>query len=110
MPKIEHTKREGDAVYIHPKAAWEKLRMAGKTRQNVYIYGATGYGKTELLRRYLRRRKHTWLNAGELTAQQLQELELPRGVIVVIDDRLWSMRRTCRRRSSGWSKPRTSGC
>lgn len=86
MPKTEHTKREGDAVYIHPKAAWEKLRMAGKTRQNVYIYGATGYGKTELLRRYLRRRKHTWLNAGELTAQQLQELELPRGVIVVIDD------------------------
>ena len=49
MPKTEHTKREGDAVYIHPKAAWEKLRMAGKTRQNVYIYGATGYGKTELL-------------------------------------------------------------
>ena len=86
MPNTEHIEREGDAVYIHPKAAWDKLRAAGKTRADVYIYGATGYGKTELLRRYLRRRKHTWLNAGELTAQQLRELELPRGVIVVIDD------------------------
>ena len=87
MPEtMSNPGRDGEAVYIHPKAAWDKLRAAGETRENVYIYGATGYGKTELLRRYLRRRKHTWLNAGELTAAQLRSLELPRGVIVVIDD------------------------
>ncbi len=83
MPKME---KDENPVYIHPKAAWEKLRAAGEKRQNVYLYGATGYGKTELMRRYLRRRKHIWLDGGELTAQQLRELERPRGVIVVIDD------------------------
>ena len=74
------------AAYIHPKAAWEKLRAAGRARQDVYLYGATGYGKTELLRRYLRRRRHIWLSARGLTVQALQELEWTEGDILVIDD------------------------
>ena len=76
-------------AYIYPKAAWDKLRMAGRDRQNVYLYGATGYGKTELLRRLFRRRKSFWFSAQELTAAQLQNLPAPgpEGELnVVIDD------------------------
>lgn len=72
--------------YIHPKAAWDKLRAAGARRQNVYIYAATGYGKTEMLHRYLRRRRHIWLSGEGLTAQTLQEMLLPENGILVIDD------------------------
>ena len=76
-------------AYIYPKAAWDKLRMAGRDRQNVYLYGATGYGKTELLRRLFRRRKSFWFSAKDLTAGQLQNLPVPgpAGELnVVIDD------------------------
>ena len=76
-------------AYIHPKAAWEKLRAASKTREDVYLYGATGYGKTELLHRFLRRKKCQWFSARELTAEQLQSLPAPdpeKGLIVVVDD------------------------
>lgn len=76
-------------AYIYPKAAWDKLRMAGRDRQNVYLYGATGYGKTELLRRLFRRRKSFWFSAKDLTAAQLQNLPVPcpEGELnVVIDD------------------------
>lgn len=74
-------------LYVHPKAAWDKLREAGKLRKNVYVYGATGYGKTEMLRRYLRRKKHIWLSAEGLTVEKLNTLELPQTeAVVVIDD------------------------
>lgn len=73
-------------TYVHPKTAWEKLRTAGRLRQDVYLYGATGYGKTELLHRYLRRRRHIWLSAEGLTVDKLRALELPEEAIVVIDD------------------------
>lgn len=58
MAEMEHYPNSQKDNYIHPKAAWDKLRMAGARRQNVYLYAATGYGKTELLHRYLRRRRH----------------------------------------------------
>ena len=38
--------------YIIPPAALQKLRTARTAAQTVYIYGATGFGKTELLRHY----------------------------------------------------------
>lgn len=87
----EHTPFDftNPAAYIHPKAAWDKLRTSSKIQQNVYLYGATGYGKTELLHRFFRRRKHTWFSARDLSAAQLQSLPAPdpnKGMIVVIDD------------------------
>lgn len=72
--------------YIHPRAAWEKLRLAGVRRQNVYLYAATGYGKTEMLHRYLRRRRHIWLSGEGLTLQTLREMALPEDATLVIDD------------------------
>lgn len=44
--------RQGDR-YIRPERAWKKLRAAQDIGHTVYIYGATGFGKTELARRYL---------------------------------------------------------
>ncbi|MGN0691933.1 MAG: helix-turn-helix transcriptional regulator [Oscillospiraceae bacterium] len=39
--------------YIRPAAAFKKLDAAKLLKQNVYIYGATGFGKTELIRQYI---------------------------------------------------------
>ena len=86
MAEMEHYPNFQKDNYIHPKAAWDKLRMAGARRQNVYLYAATGYGKTELLHRYLRRRKHIWLSGEGLTVETLQEIALPAEATMVIDD------------------------
>lgn len=86
MAEMEHYPNFQKDKYIHPKAAWDKLRMAGARRQNVYLYAATGYGKTELLHRYLRRRRHIWLSGEGLTVETLQEIALPAEATMVIDD------------------------
>lgn len=86
MAEMEYLPNFQKDNYIHPKAAWDKLRMAGARRQNVYLYAATGYGKTELLHRYLRRRRHIWLSGEGLTVETLQEIALPAEATVVIDD------------------------
>lgn len=39
--------------YVAPPGAYRKLKLARGLRQNVYMYAATGYGKTTLLRQYL---------------------------------------------------------
>ena len=51
--------------YIAPEAALKKLRVAKGLGQAVYIYGATGYGKTELVRQYLSRRRYRYISCGE---------------------------------------------
>lgn len=86
MAEMEHYPNFQKDNYIHPKAAWDKLRMAGARRQNVYLYAATGYGKMELLHRYLRRRRHIWLSGEGLTVETLQEIALPAEATMVIDD------------------------
>ena len=86
MAEMEHYPNFQKDNYIHPKAAWDKLRMAGARRQNIYLYAATGYGKTELLHRYLRRRRHIWLSGEGLTVETLQEIALPAEATMVIDD------------------------
>lgn len=32
-------------VYIYPKSAKQKLKLARENNQTVYLYGKTGYGK-----------------------------------------------------------------
>ena len=50
--------------YIAPSRALKKLKVARTLPQTVYLYGATGYGKTELVRRYLK--KCTYFSCEEL--------------------------------------------
>lgn len=54
-----------DKGYIAPEAALKKLRAAKGLGQTVYIYGATGYGKTELVRQYLSRRRYRYISCAE---------------------------------------------
>ena len=53
-----------DKGYIAPKPALRKLRAANGLGQ-VYIYGATGYGKTELVKQYLSKRRYRYISSAE---------------------------------------------
>lgn len=57
-----------DKGYIAPETALKKLRAARSLGQTVYIYGATGYGKTELVKQYLKSRRYQYISCGEDTA------------------------------------------
>lgn len=55
-----------DQNYIAPASALKKLKKARNLSQTVYLYGATGYGKTELVRQCLSGRRYTYLSCEEL--------------------------------------------
>ena len=55
-----------DQNYIAPASALKKLKKARNLSQTVYLYGATGYGKTELVRQYLSGRRYIYLSCEEL--------------------------------------------
>ena len=57
-----------DKGYVVPNTALRKLRAARSLEQTVYIYGATGYGKTELVKQYLKNRRYQYFSCGEDTA------------------------------------------
>ena len=52
-------------IYVKPVQAFKKLDAAKILRQSVYIYGATGYGKTELIRQYFKNIKHIYISCGQ---------------------------------------------
>ena len=76
--------------YIPPLRALKKLKTARSLPQTVYLYGATGYGKTELVRQYLSNRKYTYLSCEELPRAlgelPLEEADRQTCRVVVIDD------------------------
>ena len=47
--------------YIKPMQAYKKLDAAKLLHKNVYIYGATGYGKTELIHQYFKNHSHIYI-------------------------------------------------
>ncbi len=55
-----------DKSYIAPASALRKLKAAHSLPQTVYLYGATGYGKTELVRQYLSGHRYIWLSCEKL--------------------------------------------
>lgn len=84
-----------EEIYIVPKKARNKLRDARKIAQTVYIYGATGYGKTVLVKNFLKNMKYLYFNAGSVLAEELSlpvrsenalKEENTERTIVVIDD------------------------
>ena len=89
MAEMEHYPNFQKDNYIHPKAAWDKLRMAGARRQNVYLYAATGYGKTELTQVLRRAESYHFVRLfcreGAALLPLLQELGCPEGV----DEAYW---------------------
>lgn len=69
-------------IYIKPNKAYRKIKTADEDNITVYIYGVTGIGKTELIKRYLKGREYFYFDAGTLYAQELDI----QGRIVVIDN------------------------
>lgn len=53
-----------DKNFIAPAEAHRKLQLARRMEQNVYMYGATGYGKTTLLKQYLDFRTYEYIDCG----------------------------------------------
>ena len=47
--------------YIKPVQAFKKLDVAKLLRQGVYIYSATGFGKTELIHQYFKNQKFIYI-------------------------------------------------
>lgn len=58
--------------YIVPEKAKDKLNAAQKIRQTVYIYGASGYGKTELVQNCLKEGDYEYLDASVDTVEEFQ--------------------------------------
>lgn len=59
--------------YIQPQRAIDKLKYARALSEPVYIGAATGYGKTELVRRYLLKRNYVSISCEEdWTASSVQ--------------------------------------
>lgn len=75
-----------DKGYIAPADALKKLRAARCLKQTVYIYGATGYGKTELVRQYLANRRYRYISCGEDESGSLGEAEIKQNAVVVVDN------------------------
>lgn len=75
-----------DKSYIAPTAALRKLRAARGLQQTVYIYGATGYGKTELVRQYLSNRRYQYFSCREDREKQEKTSDLSQSSVIVVDD------------------------
>ncbi len=76
--------------YIMPSDAYKKLHVSRILKQPIYIYGATGFGKTELVRQYLGRQKYIYISCIE-GLWNFERIPKPDGKtdttsIVVIDD------------------------
>lgn len=74
---------EKKEIYIRPLNAYKKIKAASQTLQPVYISGVTGYGKTELVKQFLGKKKYQYLSC---TAGALSMPIDPNEKIVVIDD------------------------
>lgn len=57
-PSEQNNREKSD--YIRVKAAYAKMKTAETIHRPLYIYGATGFGKTEMVTHYLRREKYTY--------------------------------------------------
>lgn len=69
--------------YIMPRNAYRKLRAAKSLVQTLYIYGATGFGKTAFVQKTLEKRRHLYLSCGN---RRWDERDVPERGTVVLDD------------------------
>ena len=58
-------------IYISPGKARRKLKEAQMNAQTVYLYGATGYGKTDVKKNYLKNMRYAYFNAGSVLVNEL---------------------------------------
>ncbi len=76
-------------LYIKPAKAFNKLKQAYQRTRPVYIFGVSGFGKTSLVRNFLRNKKYFYISCKNEewdTSFLLSEDLGNRLVTVVIDD------------------------
>lgn len=75
------------SIYVKPVAAFKKIESAKLLKRNIYIYGSTGYGKTEFIRQYFKNNKYVYIscrnNGHELSAIMKNT---KKSIPVIIDD------------------------
>ncbi len=76
------------SAYIRPVAAFKKLETARTTGQNVYIYGATGYGKTELIRQFLKNSKYIYIPCERIGCDLSQVPENNKRIATIVIDNI----------------------
>ncbi|MDO4484353.1 MAG: hypothetical protein Q4C54_07970 [Clostridia bacterium] len=54
------------SVFVRPARAWQKLKLAARLNTNVYLYGATGFGKTTLVNAFLKGKPAVLLSCADL--------------------------------------------
>lgn len=74
MPKKRTDKPAVDEHYVRPQAAWEQMKAAKNTGQTVYIYGATGIGKTSFAADFLARKKYHYLSVADTGTVHLADM------------------------------------
>ena len=72
--------------YVAPATALHKLKTACNQQQNVYIYGVSGYGKTELVQQFLANRPHKYYSFSDVSAMPEMLSETNERLTVVLDD------------------------
>ena len=80
---------ETDGRYLRPAAAYELMKTAQGMRRTVYIYGASGSGKTSFIADFFSRRRYEYY---PLAQTRIEDIKIPEQTagnkenIVVIDD------------------------
>lgn len=90
--------REITDYYTYPERARKKMKMAQELKNPVYLYGATGYGKTSFLTHYFKGKKYRYFSAGEVLEMDLLPENFESGEILIIDDIQWAEPVTIRER------------
>jgi len=70
--------------YIIPNIALQKLKFAKSTNQIAYVTSETGYGKTELVKEYMKNKQYTYISCADWGWEKDIIAECQK--IVVIDD------------------------
>lgn len=73
-------------TYIKQAAVFKKLDTAKQNKQNIYIYGATGYGKTELVKQYFSSRNYIYIQCSQNECDLSAARNNTRNFPVVIDN------------------------
>ena len=60
--------------YVRPQAAWNQMKAAQNTGQTVYIYGATGAGKTTFVGDFLSKKQYQYLSMSDIDAVHLADM------------------------------------
>lgn len=78
-----HTLKE---LYIRPRNADKKMKVAQTLSETVYIYGISGCGKTSFIRDFMGKRRYHYFSAENLTVEDLQIPCTAKQTIIVLDD------------------------